>query len=244
MEVGEILLADRLNEKGRKVDALIAHHPSGMAFARLYDVMGMQADIFHKFGVSISVAEDLMSKRAKEVGEKLMPANHYRTYNAAKLLEISIMNMHTLTDNCVATYLQKRFDKEKPKKVSDIMDILIQEPEYQEYSKRGVPPVILNGEKSRKVKKVFVDMTGGTEGAKDIYKNLAGAGVDTVVGMHFSPEHKKSIQEARMNAVIAGHISSDVLGLNIMLDEIEKKLGRLTVVETSGFIRVKRRVRK
>jgi len=244
MEVPELLLADRLAQKGEKIDAVIAHHPSGMGYARLDDVMHMQADIFHKFGVPISAAEDMTSKRAKEVGEKLMAANHYRPYNAAKLLNIPIMNLHTPCDNCVATYLQKRFDKEKPGRISSVMDMLMEEKEYEEYAKRGVPPVILNGDRSRKVKKIFVDMTGGTEGAKDIYRRLVDSGVDTVVGMHFSPEHKKALQEARINAVIAGHISSDALGVNIMLDEIEKKLGKLKIYEASGFIRVTRRARK
>jgi putative NIF3 family GTP cyclohydrolase 1 type 2 len=118
--------------------------------------------------------------------------------------------------------------------------MLYEEKEYSEYAKRGVPPVILVGNKNRTVKKVFVDMTGGTEGAKEIFKPLISAGVDTVVGMHFSPDHKKAIEEAGMNAVIAGHISSDALGMNILLDGVEKKLGNLEVIETSGFIRVKR----
>lgn len=244
MEVQEILLADRLIQKGIQIDAVIGHHPSGLGLVQLYEVMGIQADIFHKFGVTVSVAEDLTFARAKEVKERFWPTNFYRTYDAAKLLDIQIMNMHTFTDNCVTTYLQKKFDKEKPKKLGDILDLLMEEEEYKEYSKRGMPPVVLLGEKTRKVNKIFVDMTGGTEGAKEIYKNLANLGIDTIVGMHFSPEHKKAMQEAKVNAVIAGHISSDILGMNIMLDEIEKTLGTLNVYEASGFIRVKRIKRK
>jgi len=207
IDVAEILLAEKLRDKGIKIDAIISHHPVGMAYARFYDVMDMQADIFSIFGVPISAAEDLLYKRKKEVEEKVMAANHYRAQDAAKLLDFPMLNTHTPSDNCVATYLQKKFDKEKPKTVNDIMDILINEKEYFEYSKRGVPPVILNGDKKRKVKKIFVDMTGGTEGPKDIYAKLSNAGVDTVVGMHFSEEHKKSIQAANLNCIVAGHIS-------------------------------------
>jgi len=240
MEIGEILLADRLKEKGKKIDLVFAHHPEGKAYANFYDVMDMQADIFKKFGVAISAAEDMTSKRKREVAEKVMPANHYRTYDAAKLLNISIMNAHTPADNCVATYLQKKFDSEKPRTVGDIIDMLMQEPEYQEYSRRGLEPIVLVGDKKRKAGKIFVDMTGGTEGPKDIYKRLSLAGVDTVVGMHFSADHKKAIEEANLNAVIAGHISSDSLGMNILFDEIEKQAGKLKIYETSGFIRFKR----
>jgi hypothetical protein len=240
MEAPEILLTDRLNEKGGKIDAIIAHHPNGLASSGFTDVMGMQADIFNMFGVTISTAEALLGKRMKEVGERFMPANHFRASDAARLLDISMMNMHTPTDNCVATFLQKRFDGEKPKRVGDVMDMLYEEPEYAAAAKRSSPPVILVGDKQRRVNRIFVDMTGGTEGPSDIYKKLVDKGVDTVVGMHFSGDHKKAIEEAQMNAVIAGHISSDSLGINIMLDAMMKKMGNFRVVEASGFTRFSR----
>jgi len=241
MEAPEILLADRLNEKGVKIDAVIAHHPEANAYTNFYEVMDMQADIFNRLGVSISTAQDMLSKRKREVAEKLMPANHYRVYDAARLLNISMLNFHTPADNCVATYLQKIFDKEKPTVIEGLMDLLMEIPEYIQSSKRGVPPMILVGDKKKKVQKVFVDMTGGTSGPKEIYKRLSLAGIDTLVGMHFSDDHKKAIEEAGMHAVIAGHISSDNLGMNLVLDEIEKKCGTLKIHEASGFTRIKRK---
>ena len=227
-----------------KIDAIIAHHPSGLGSAGFNDVMNMQSDIFNKFGVNISVAENLMSKRITEVSERFMPANHYRASDAAKLLNISMMNMHTPCDNCVATHLQDRFDKEKPKRVSDIMDMLFEEPEYTGFAKKSSPPVILTGDKNRRVNRVFVDMTGGTEGPHEIYKQLADKGVDTIVGMHFSADHKKAIQDAQLNCIIAGHISSDSLGINVMLDKMMKKLGSFKVYEASGFMRCERNKKK
>lgn len=244
MEAAEIVLADRLIEKGMKIDAIIAHHPSGLGSAGFNDVMNMQSDIFNKFGVNISVAEDLIGKRITEVSERFMPANHYRATDAAKLLNISMMNMHTPCDNCVATHLQDRFDMEKPKTVGDIMDMLFEEPEYAGFAKISSPPVILTGNKSRRVHRVFVDMTGGTEGPKEIYKQLADKGVDTIVGMHFSGDHKKAISDAQLNCVIAGHISSDSLGINVMLDALMRKLGTFKVIEASGFMRCGRNKKK
>jgi hypothetical protein len=240
IDTAEILLADRLREKGEKINAVIAHHPVGLAYAKFYEVMDMQADIFTSFGVPISASEDLTEKRKKDVGEKVMASNHFKAVDSAKLLNFSLMNFHTPADNSVATFLQNRFDKEKPKNLGDIIDMLMEEKEYSEFAKRGAGPVILVGGKERRVNKVMVDMTGGTEGSKEIFAKLAAAGVDTMVGMHFSEEHKKAIQAANMNAVIAGHIASDDLGMNLVLDAIEKKNGALKVYEASGFIRVKR----
>jgi hypothetical protein len=240
IDTAEILLADRLREKGEKINAVIAHHPLGLAYARFYEVMDMQADIFASFGVPISASEDLTEKRKKEVGEKVMASNHFKAADSARLLNFSLMNFHTPADNSVVTYLQDRINREKPKDLGNIIDMLMEEKEYSEAAKRGAGPVILVGSKERRVKKIMVDMTGGTEGAKEIFAKLSAAGVDTMVGMHFSDEHKKAIQAANMNAVIAGHIASDDLGVNLVLDYIEKKHGALKVYDASGFMRVKR----
>lgn len=240
IDTAEILLADRLREKGEKVNAVIAHHPVGLAYAKFYEVMDMQADIFTSFGVPVSASEDLTEKRKKEVSEKVMAANHFKAADSARLLNFSLMNFHTPADNSVASYLQDRLDKEKSGTLGAIIDMLMEEKEFSEAAKRGAGPVILVGSKDRRVNKAMVDMTGGTEGAKEIFAKLAAAGVDTVVGMHFSDEHKKAIQAANMNAVIAGHIASDNLGMNIVLDYIEKKHGSLKTYDASGFMRVKR----
>ena len=85
----------------------------------------------------------------------------------------------------------------------------------------------------------MVDMTGGTEGPKEALDKLSAAGVGTLVGMHYSEEHKKHAEELKLNLIVAGHISSDVLGMNLILDEIEK-IGEVQVVCTSGMVRFKR----
>ena len=79
---------------------------------------------------------------------------------------------------------------------------------------------------------MVVDMTGGTEGPNDALDRLSAAGVGTLVGMHYSEEHRKRAEELKLNLVIAGHISSDVLGMNLVLDAIEAP-GTSQVVCTS-----------
>jgi hypothetical protein len=54
METPEIILADRLREKGRKIDLVIAHHPEGSAQADLYNVMQVQSDMMAGVGVPIN----------------------------------------------------------------------------------------------------------------------------------------------------------------------------------------------
>ncbi len=239
IEVGEILLADSLKAKGRGVDLLLSHHPEGRAYANLYSVMQMQSDILHRFRVPINIAEDLMEGRIEEVERRLMPVNHTRAVDAAKLLGIPFMCLHTPADNMVATYLQKIFDEKKPYKISDVLDILKNIPEYKTAAFNGAGPKILIGSKNRKAGKIFVDMTGGTEGSKEIFSSLTASGVNTIVGMHLGEEHRKEAEKNHLNVVIAGHISSDNLGLNLLLDELSKN-NPLEIVECSGFKRVSR----
>lgn len=241
IEVGEVLLASWLREKGTSIDLVISHHPEGKAYANLYDVMYIQADILHRFGIPISVAEDLMESRIREVERRLMPVNHTRAVDAARLLGIPFLCLHTPADNMVATYLQTIFDEKKPYTIDDVMDILREISEYKKAAEFGAGPKILIGSKSRKAGKIFVDMTGGTEGSKDIFESMSQSGINTIVAMHLSEEHKKEAEKNHINVVIAGHISSDNLGLNLLLDEIFKRSGEeFKILECSGFRRFSR----
>ena len=79
-----------------------------------------------------------------------------------------------------------------------------------------------------------------TEGSKEIFQSLSLGGVNTVVGMHLSEEHRKEAEKNHLNVVIAGHISSDTLGINLLLDRITED-ERLDILECSGFRRVQRK---
>ena len=239
IETPELLLADRLIQKGVKIDLVLAHHPEGRAYANFYEVMKMQADILNRFGVPINVAESQLSGRIKEVERSLMPVNHTRPVDAARLLDIPYLCLHTPADNMVVSYLQVLFDKELPARLKDVVKLLKQIPEYQEAARNNAGPRILIGSDDQRTGKVFVDMTGGTSGSKDTLENLSQSGVGTIVGMHMSEDHRKEAEKHHIHVVIAGHISSDTLGLNLLLDALEKR-GPLTVLECSGFKRIRR----
>jgi putative NIF3 family GTP cyclohydrolase 1 type 2 len=239
IDVGEILLADTLRSRGRKIDLIVSHHPSGRAFADLFTVMQMQSDIFNIFGVPINIAEGVMDGRIREIERKLMPANHTRSVDAARLLGMPFICLHTPADNMVVSYLQRMFDEKKPYLLSDVIDLLQDIPEYSSARMESVGPKIVLGSGSRKTGKIFVDMTGGTEGAKEIFGSLVTSGVSTVVAMHMSEEHRKEAEKNHMNVIVAGHISSDNLGLNLLIDEVSKDQS-FEIIECAGFRRFDR----
>jgi len=150
-----------------------------------------------------------------------------------------MMCIHTPADNCVTRHLANLFEREKPERLKDLMKLLRDIPEYRAAARLQVPPKIVSGSDHSRCGKIFVDMTGGTEGSKEIFEKLSSGGVSTLVGMHLSEEHLDKAKKANLNVIIAGHVSSDNLGLNILFDEIEK-IGALEFTAVSGFERLRR----
>ncbi len=239
MEMGELLLAERLKEKGKKIDLILSHHPEGYALAGFYEVMHMQADILSKYGVPINVAEGLLQKRIKEVERKVLPLNHARSVDAARMLDIAFLCVHTPADNCVDSFLQLRFDKGNHSSVGDVVKFLKTIPEYKEGFKNKAGPKVIAGSERNRAGKILVDMTGGTGGPKAILEKLSQAGIGTIVGMHMGEESFKEAEKHHINVVIAGHIASDTLGMNLLLDNLVRE-ERLQITSCSGFRRVER----
>jgi hypothetical protein len=239
MEVGEVLLADRLREKGEPIDLVFAHHPEGPGFANLHEVMYMQADLWAQQGVSIAAGDALIAPRAEEIRRRISPVNHYRAIDAANLLGLASLSCHTPADNSVQRFVQRFLDAEKPATLDEVVKALRTIPEYADAAHKGYGPTLISGTGSARPGRIVLDMTGGTEGPADAMNRLSAAGVGTLVGMHYSEDLKKRAEELKINLVIAGHISSDVLGMNLVLDEIEKA-GDIAVYCTSGMVRVSR----
>jgi putative NIF3 family GTP cyclohydrolase 1 type 2 len=235
IEVGELLLAEKLG-----VDLVLSHHPLGRALACLDDVMHMQEEVLEMYGVPINVAQGLLKEKIDEVSRKISPSNLYKEVDAAKILNISLINTHTTADNLVAAFLKNTIESKNPEYVEDILKIVKEIPEYKEATKGGVGPVLFSGRPDNRCGKIaFSELSGGTEGTPKIYEKMAIAGVGTIIAMHQSEEHKKEAEAANINVVIASHIASDSLGMNLFLDELEKK--GIEIIPCSGLIRVSRK---
>lgn len=242
MEAPELLLADKLMEKGVGIDLVLSHHPSGRALSALYEVMHLQKNVLNKLGIRKEIAESLLDERIQEVSRSFASRNHTRSVDAAKLLDMAYMCIHTPADNHVTDYLQDFFDKRKPKKAKDVLNILKSIPEYKLGLKNGAGPTLIAGDEKNKAGRIFVDMTGGTEGSQKVFARLSQAGIDTIIAMHLSEEHFKNAKTEHMNIIVAGHIASDALGLNLLLDNVEKKGNEeLNTVDCSGFVRIRRK---
>lgn len=232
----EILMAKELGS----VDLIISHHPLGKGLAGLADVMELQCDVLSQYGVPINIAEGLMKERIEEVARGINAANHQRTVDAAKILGFNLMCLHTVCDNLSAKFLKDKIESNKEiERIEDLINILKEIPEYKEAIKIGAGPKIFAGKEENRCGKIaLTEITGGMEGSPKLYEKMAQAGIGTVIGMHLGEEGRKEAEAANVNVVIAGHISSDSLGVNLFLDQLKKR--GIEIVPCSGLIRVLR----
>lgn len=233
---GELLLAREIG-----ADLVISHHPMGQALAGLDEVMHMQVELLAQVGIPINVAHNLIKVRASEISRSVGGANHFRVVDAAGILNMPLICTHTVTDNLVACYLDdlvKKNEKEL-EYLADLLKLLKSIPEYKIAGKKKFGPKLFCGSPDSYCGRIVIaEMTGGTTGSKEIYEKMSQAGIGTSIGMHMHEEWKKEAEKNNVNVVIAGHISSDSIGMNFFLDQLVKK--KIEVVPCSGLIRVSR----
>lgn len=232
---GEMLLADRLREKGQIVSAVAAHHPTGMSKVPFPEVMRMQTDMYAYEGVPINVCESLMKPRMDEVLRNVMGSNFNQSSDVATLLGIPMFNIHSPADNMVQRYMDSLLEDLQPRTLGDIIDRLFREPEIIQATKYNNPPTIIVGSKDNRCGRAVAKMTGGTSGPKEIYEKFSQAGVGTVVGMHFPESHIEEARKAGINLIVSGHMASDSIGINLICDVWEEK--GIEVFGCSGLIR-------
>ncbi|MFH0834078.1 MAG: NGG1p interacting factor NIF3 [Patescibacteria group bacterium] len=243
LESDGLLLVHELNKSGAKISLALSHHPEGIALAKLDGVLKLQEDLYELAGVPINVMEKLMDKEVAKIVRSIHPINHQKNLDFARWLKVPYMCTHTVADNLAYRYVEKLMEKKQPRTLGEIIEVLLGEPEFRESAKRGVPPIPFVGSKSSRAGKIAVSgFTGGTSGSSEVYESLKHAGVGTEIAMHMRPEAQKEAEKHHINVLIAGHIASDSLGMNLLLDEIEKVAKKkFEIIELGGFLRFSRK---
>ena len=237
----ELLIADRLKAGGRRVDAVLTHHPAGFGIKRLPEVIDIQTEQWISFGVPAHIAQGLNDERLEEVVRRFHVMNTDAAVDAARLLDIPYMCSHTAADNWAYHYLQGRIDKASPSAVSEVVELLQEEPEYRHQARLQAPPMLAAGKNTARCGKVFVEMTGGVMPKEQALDELSRSGISTLVVMHMTEEAIVAAKKAKLNIVIAGHMASDTMGMNLMLDRALPPGDEVEILECAGFKRFDRR---
>lgn len=236
----EILLADRWRERGQGIDAIVAHHPEGRAQVQLYQVIGIQEELLKAKGVPEVFSQAIVEERELEVQRNLLPLNHQKTVDLARLLDIPFLCVHSPADNLAQKFIndyllfQGNLD-EKRDKVCKIVELLLKIPEFKMAAANGIVPQIISGKKSGRCGRLYIKMNGGTSGPEKSIEALADAGIGTIVCMHLPETQRKKAKECHMNVVIAGHMACDSLGMNLLIDEAY--IRGIEIVACGGLLR-------
>ncbi|MGM0365954.1 MAG: hypothetical protein ACQEP5_05405 [Actinomycetota bacterium] len=235
--VAELLLIERLKEKGIAIDAIISHHPVSSAAYLMADVARIQQRSWESLGVDKKTAKSLADKLIREAKIEAGAENHLRVRDAARMLNLPLACIHTPIDNLVQDFFSRLLEGKSNLSLGKVLEIIKKIPECRLSSEDGVEPY-LAGRGGKPLGSYMVDMTGGLDPPSEIFSYLKKVKVDTIVGMHYSMDNIKAIEGCGLSAIICGHIASDSIGLNLFCDRLEE-LG-LSVVGGSGLYRVKR----
>jgi len=232
MGTAELLLAKELG-----VDCVIGHHPIGdTTKTNFTEVMKKQIDRMVSAGVPINKAQKVLAPKMEEVSVNLHPANYDQATSAAKLLKIPYIGIHSPCDFIAERTIQQHLDKvynANPKAtVQDLIDELMTIPEYKNSLSE---PKVRVGNNEDYCGKPFAIMAGGTGGGAEVYKAYFEAGVGTLVNMHIPFGDIPKVKEQGIgNVLVAGHMASDSVGINGLMNELEKR--GIEVIRMSGVI--------
>lgn len=224
---------------------LLSHHPQSYAAQRMPLILDKQPYLWEKeFGIPLEMGLSIIKARKEVILRKLTTSNLEHTLSHARLLNVPFMCMHTPADNLTEWYLNELFSNEEIKTARDIVDLLLLLPEFEhnKNNRKVMPKVFSRLGESPPVTKFFVDMAGGTAGPEIMYELLSKYGVGTIVNMHIPELNLEEAYRHHITVIVAGHHASDCLGVNLMLDEIERQCGtELECIDVAGFKRFRRK---
>lgn len=242
IETPELLLIDRLREKGERIDGALIHHPEGRALTDLEKTMPMQVDLLASVGVPVNHAESMLRPRMERIERSIHADNTYRAPRAAELLSIPSVVCHTVTDNLAWRFVEKHLGKHEYEDLGEIVKSLLEIPEYRIYAKLGSAPLIVSGSKRNRPGKIFAtEFTGATNGPEEFFEAQSRAGVGTILSMHVPEKSLEEAKKHRMNIIQCHHMASDSLGVNLLLDSAKKLDPRMSFLPISGFVRIERK---
>jgi len=210
MDTAELMLAKQMG-----YDLVVSHHPRNTNTDML-KVMDRHILKLEALGVPRNKTQKMLAERVDELSYGVHVSNSRRAESAAKLMGMPFMSLHTpadiVSERIVQEHLDKKF-KDKPETtVQDIVDALEELPEYKNSERKAK---IRAGGKESYAGKIYVLMSGLTGPGSEVTKEYFEAGVGTLVLMHIPEKDAKAVKEQKIgNIVVAGHMSSDSVGLN------------------------------
>lgn len=235
MGTAELMLARQLG-----YDCVVRHHNLVPKLGHLGELVA--EDHFKKMvanGVPINVAQKVMEHRKREVEIMFHGNNFSSASQCAKLLNMPFVGLHTpadlLGERTVEAKVEEVYAAKDTPTVGDLMDAIMTIREFRD-APDGQRPNIWVGSRDSYAGKTIVDFSGGLAPELDELKAYIDAGVGTFVCMHMEGNIVKELQaDNRCNVIVCGHMASDSIGMNIILDEWER-VGGIETTRIGGIV--------
>lgn len=211
----ELMLARQLG-----CNAVIAHHPIGIAHVNFYKVFDRHVDFMVEHGVPKKIARQAVEK----LKERVATRNHADIYShvvgAAKALGMPLVNIHQPCDEYMRQVILQAIMSGKTEYVSDIVRSISRIPEFRHAATKV--EVKLGNKKNRAGRWALV-VAAGTNGGYSIAKAYLQYGVSTVIYLHVDYGELTKMREDGLggNMVVMGHLAGDSVGLNGLAERLE-----------------------
>jgi len=210
MDTAELLLAKELG-----YDCVVSHHPRNTN-REMLELLNGHILRLEKLGTPRNKGQKLLEERKNELSYMRHSENSRRSESAAKLMGMPYMCIHTPTDiigeRIVQSFLDEKFANKPDTKVQEIVEALEGLKEYKNSERK---PIIRVGGKESYAGKIYVLMAGLTGPGPKIIKEYFEAGVGTLIVMHMFEAVVKEVKAQGIgNVIVAGHMSSDSIGMN------------------------------
>jgi len=224
--VPELWLAKKLG-----YDCVIAHHPvGGTAIINFHKVFQRHVQQMVAAGVPEEEAKKAVKKKLADLEVDGHSRNYGHAVDAARLLKMPYMNIHTPLDEIGRKVMAEKISKRLKgnSKVQDVVEALEELPEF----KNATTDIKIRvGKPDNPAGKVVVSHGAGTNGGYEIARTYFKHGIGTVVYIHVGlGDLEKLKAEGIGNLVVTGHIASDSVGINPFIRELEKQNISVTTI--------------
>jgi len=220
----DIDLADEMLAKQLGYDGVIGHHPIGMTTrTHFFEVMNRQKMLMEEVGATPDEAEEALKERRDDIEYGGRGVNYDRHITAFEMFGLPVMNLpiviDVISEHTVRDRIYPQFPEGNDKTVADLISALMT---FEEYQVSPIKPAVMIGELDDPCGVPVIAFANGTCGGPPVIKTYWKYGRDTAVYMHIPTGDVKKLREdeERKNLVIAGHMPSDSIGINLFIDAL------------------------
>jgi putative NIF3 family GTP cyclohydrolase 1 type 2 len=227
----ELLLAREMG-----MDAVIAHHPVGLAVLGFHRVLARHVEQMVAAGVPAATAQATMAETIDARRATDASANYDHDPSIARLLRMPYLNIHTPLDELGRRRLAAAAAS-LPADATVAELIAHFSASFGEFRAAATRIEAVVGRETHRLGRVAISHGAGTNGGYAVAKAYFDHGVDTVVYIHCRAEDARRLAREvgpDKTLVVTGHIASDSIGINPYVDRLRRE--GLEVTTASGIL--------